>query len=101
MDALRTELREYFWDGEFRDKVGAQATVDGQPHHPYSVFLNHENGKHSVVIAKYEADKPVTARIKLDNHQLLNRHRLVDDPAWHSTNHGIVIPPLSAAMLLG
>ena len=23
MDALRTELREYFWDGEFRDKVGA------------------------------------------------------------------------------
>ena len=23
MDALRTELREYFWDGEFRDEVGA------------------------------------------------------------------------------
>ena len=23
MDALRDELRDYFWDGEFRDKVGA------------------------------------------------------------------------------
>ena len=38
MDALRTELREYFWDGEFRHEVGAQVTVKGQPHHPYAVF---------------------------------------------------------------
>ena len=29
MDALRTELREYFWDGEFRHEVGASVTVDG------------------------------------------------------------------------
>ena len=45
MDALRTELREYFWDGEFRDKVGATVTADGKPHHPYSVFINPSNGK--------------------------------------------------------
>ena len=38
MDALRTELRQYFWDGEFRHEVGARVTVKGQPHHPYAVF---------------------------------------------------------------
>jgi hypothetical protein len=27
MDALRKELREHFWDGEFHDKVGASVTA--------------------------------------------------------------------------
>ena len=39
MDALRTELRDYFWDGEFRHEVGATVTADGTPHHPYAVFI--------------------------------------------------------------
>ena len=34
MDALRAELREYFWDGEFRHEAGAVVTVDGERHHP-------------------------------------------------------------------
>lgn len=45
MDALRCELRDYFWDGEFRDKVGAEVTFDGKPYHPFSVFVNAKNGK--------------------------------------------------------
>ena len=49
MDALRTEFREYFWDGEFRDEVGATVTCDGKPHHPYSVF-NGTNGRPGIVI---------------------------------------------------
>ena len=42
MDALRSELREYFWDGEFRDTVGAAVTCAGKPHHPYAVFRRPE-----------------------------------------------------------
>jgi len=39
MEALRTELREYFWDGTFRDTLGATVTtVDGNTHHPYTVY---------------------------------------------------------------
>ncbi|MBN2583374.1 MAG: hypothetical protein JXL80_09910, partial [Planctomycetes bacterium] len=35
MDTLRTELRDWFWDGEFRDTLGASVAVNGRPHHPY------------------------------------------------------------------
>ena len=28
MDALRTELRDYFWDGEFRDRMGASVRTE-------------------------------------------------------------------------
>ena len=41
MDALRLELRDYFWDGEYRDTVGARVTnAAGAPHHPYAVFIS-------------------------------------------------------------
>ncbi|MCK5249043.1 MAG: hypothetical protein KAJ98_03710, partial [Spirochaetaceae bacterium] len=39
MDALREELRLYFWDGEFRHECGASVTTtDGVEYHPYAVF---------------------------------------------------------------
>ena len=47
MDALRTELRRYFWDGEFRHEVGARVTVKGQGHHPYAVFRAEDGRRRS------------------------------------------------------
>ncbi len=100
MDALRTELRDYFWDGEFREKVGAQVTINGQPHSLYSVFLNHSNGKYGVVVVNYDEREAITAQVKLDNQQPLKRYRLVDDPAWCPAEEGVTVPPLSAAVVL-
>ena len=54
MDALRTELRDYFWDGEFRDTVGAVVLNGGQAHHPYSVFRSASSGKPGLVICNYD-----------------------------------------------
>jgi hypothetical protein len=110
MDALRTELRDYFWDGEFRHEVGATVVVrsadqpgvaaDGRPHHPYAVFISRRTGKAGVAVANYDAKETVTVQIALDNGQALGRYRLVDDPAWRSTAGGIVLPAMSAAVVV-
>jgi hypothetical protein len=120
MDDLRTELREFLWDGEFRHEVGATVSVDGKPHHPYAVFISRQTGKKAVVIANYDEQKTITAQVKLtgggtnitlvianntvEMKQLggdsLNRYRLVDDPAWKPTTDGILLPPCSAAVVV-
>jgi hypothetical protein len=100
MDALRTELRDYFWDGEFCDEVGAQVTANGQPHHPYAVFINARNGKRGLVVCNYDEQNPVTVQVALDGGGCPARYRLVDDPAWRATAGGIVLPPCSAAMVV-
>ena len=100
MDALRTELRQYFWDGEFRHEVGAQVTGDGKPHHPYAVFLNRVTGKSGVVICNYDLAESVTVQVELDDGGTLSQYRLVGDTVWHSTENAIAIPPRSAAVLI-
>ena len=100
MDALRTELRDYFWDGEFRHEIGASVTVDGKPHHPYAVFINRETGAYSVAIANYDEDVTITAKVTLDDGASLSRYRLVDDPTWQNAGEGVVIPPCSAAVVI-
>lgn len=99
MDALRTELRDYFWDGEFRHEVGARVTAGGKPHHPYSVFVNARTGKKGLVICNYDPKGTVTVEAALEDGERLARWRLVDDPAWQPAP-AIVIPPLSAAVVL-
>lgn len=101
MDALRTELREYFWDGEFRYEEGTVVTdQDGKPHRPYGVFVNRDMVKTGIVICNYDEKKSVTVYAALDNDMTLNRYRLVDGNDWLSTADGIVIPPCSAAVVL-
>ncbi|MGI6707408.1 MAG: DUF6259 domain-containing protein [Clostridia bacterium] len=100
MDALRTELRDYFWDGEFRHECGAKVTTgEEKKHHPYSVFINRTNGRPGVIVVNYE-DKEITAWIELEDGSELGRYRLVDDPEWKPVKSGIVVPPRSAAVAI-
>jgi len=100
MDALRTELREYFWDGEFRHEVGARVTAAGQPHHPYAVFAHRDTGQLAVAIANYDEKEAITVQVTLDDGGTLQRYRLVDDPTWRPAAAGVHIPPCSAAVVL-
>jgi hypothetical protein len=51
MDALRSELREWFWDGTFRDTIGADVrSAGGQSHHPYAVYLHRDTGEPALAI---------------------------------------------------
>jgi hypothetical protein len=98
MDQLRTELREWLWDGEFRDNQGASVrTSDGVEHHPYSVFLSREDSSPAVVVANYD-DKEVVVRVELEDHGAL-AWRLIDVPGW-SLEPWVTLPARSAAVIL-
>lgn len=101
MDALRTELRDWFWDGEFRDTLGGRVTADGRPHAPYAVFLAAGTRRPGVAVASYDPDRTIAVTVRLDDGTPLTRYRLVDDETWRPVIDGtIVLPPRSAAVVL-
>jgi hypothetical protein len=53
MDALRKRYREYLWDAEFRDTLGATVTRNGQPYANYTVFRT-SSGKQAIVLVNDE-----------------------------------------------
>ena len=52
------------------------------------------------MVANYDERQAVTVQVVLDNGQALGRYRLVDDPTWRSTAGGILLPPMSAAVVV-
>lgn len=100
MDQLRTELREWFWDGEYRDKLGAQVTIWDDPeraHPAYSVFRGASSGTPGLVVVNYDRERSAKLRVRVDGAGGL-RYRLVDDAAWRNVDQGIELPPRSAAV---
>ncbi|MBO0802700.1 MAG: hypothetical protein J2P25_06440 [Nocardiopsaceae bacterium] len=98
MDALRTELREWFWDGTFRDTIGARVRgPGGRPHHPYAVFLHRDTGEPALAIANY-AEEP--ASVEIDGIGAPLTYRLVDDEEWRETDGRVDLPARSAAVVL-
>jgi hypothetical protein len=100
MDALRGELREYFWDGVFQHEVGARATVKGDSHHPYAVYRSRATGKLGVAVANYNKRGAKIVGVELENGQRLSYYRLVDNPTWQPVENGIELPQCSAAVVL-
>jgi len=100
MDALRTELREYFWDGAFQDKLGGAVTVAGKAERftHYAVF-NGTNDKQGMVICNYGEDEAITVTPVLDSSAALTCFRLVEDDSATTFQGSFTIPPQSAAVV--
>jgi hypothetical protein len=64
IDGLRRKYKEYLWDAEFRDTLGASLSADGSSR--YTVFRT-KAGKRAVVVVNQEAGKAITARVSLPN----------------------------------
>ena len=62
VDGLRRRYREFLWDSEFRDTLGATVTADGK--NRYAVFVA-KSGKRAVVIVNLEQDKPISTHLLL------------------------------------
>lgn len=100
MDQLRTDLREYFWDGEFRGKIGGTvALADGTPMASYAVYKG-TNGSEGMVICNYDEEKTITVVPRLDSGQKLTGYRLVDDSEVSTFDSSFVIPARSAAVVI-
>ena len=99
MDQLRTDLREYFWDGEFCEKQGGMVTLEnGEVVDSYAVY-NATNGKQGMIICNY-TDKPVVVVPQLTSGQKLTHYRLVDDDGLTVFGGSFVIPADSAAAVI-
>ena len=96
IDALRQKYREYLWDAEFRDTVGATVTADGS--HRYSVFIA-KSGKRAVVVVNQEQNKTITANV-----HIANPKRLIaaspEQPEAHPSSGALTIPPRSAVVMM-
>lgn len=100
MDRLRTELREYFWDGEFTGQLhGDVRLADGNKLDSYTVFKG-TNGKYGMVICNYDEENPITVIPSLENGEKLTRFRLVDDDDMTEFTTVFTIPPKSAAAVI-
>ena len=66
VDELRRRYREWVWDAEFRDTMGAKVMADGAPFYAYSVFRK-ENGRRAVVLANMSDKKAATCEVILES----------------------------------
>jgi hypothetical protein len=101
MDALRSQLREWLWDGEFRDTVGATVRDgSGDPHRPYSVFRSAGDGSPAVCLANYHRERTVQLTVDIAGAAGPYSYRLVDRDTWRDASDGVVLPPRSAAVIV-
>ena len=100
MDQLRTDLREYFWDGCFREKIGGSVTLErGGAVESYAVYEG-TNGRTGMVICNYDEKNPITVIPRLENGEKLTQYRLIDDDGMTAFDGSFVIPPNSAAAVI-
>lgn len=96
IDALRNRYKDYLWDAEFRDTMGATVVSEGSPRH--SVFVA-ASGKRAVVVVNNDARRSIHATVHLPNPGKLV---LVspEHPDQVPTSGSIHLPSLSAAVFM-
>jgi sugar phosphate isomerase/epimerase len=100
MDDLRTELREWFWDGTFRDTVGVTVTdQNGDRHHPYAVYTSASGGVPAAAITNYQ-NAAVRLTVDFDGGPDDYRYRTIDDATWHDALPFIAVPARSAVVVI-
>ncbi len=96
IDALRRRYREYLWDAEFRDTLGAKVTGDGQVLH--SVFVA-KNGKRAVVVVNPDGKKALTVQVDLPNAGKL-MVATPEDQESRPVSESLEVPARSAAVVM-
>jgi hypothetical protein len=96
IDALRRKYKEYLWDADFRDTLGADVTADGSVRH--TVFVT-KAGKRAVVVVNMEFSKPITAKVDLPQPGSLVV-ATPEKPDAVRTDGTLTIPARSAAVVM-
>jgi hypothetical protein len=96
IDDLRKKYKEYLWDAEFRDTVGASVTSDGSSR--YAVFIT-AGGKRAVVVVNTDSKNAITASVELPNHGALTV-ATPEQPDARPTSGTLKIPARSVAVVM-
>jgi len=73
VDDLRHRYREWIWDAEFRDALGAKVLVGGKPHTAYTVF-HRKDGRRAVAFANMSDTEHIHCEVVLENAPSGGRH---------------------------
>lgn len=65
VDELRRRYREWMWEAEFRDTLGAEARRNGEPAGTYTVFRR-KDGRRAVALANMSDTESATFEVILD-----------------------------------
>jgi hypothetical protein len=96
IDALRRKYKEYLWDGEYRDTLGAD--VSGSGAHHYTVFVTTE-GKRAVVVINNAPDKAIAVTVSIPGAGKLVT-ATPDELEAKPSNGTLQIPARSAIVLM-
>jgi hypothetical protein len=96
VDALRRRYREYLWDADFRDTLGATVTAKGDLLH--SVFVT-SSGKRAFVVVNLEQTESLAAELSIPNPGTLSVVT-PEHPERQETTGNLSIPPRSVAVVL-
>ncbi|HAN70377.1 MAG TPA: hypothetical protein DCQ36_02145 [Actinobacteria bacterium] len=101
MDELRTTWRRWFWDGEYRDELGASVhTAAGEQHHPFAVFAP-DDGSHPGVALANHTGVPVRLKVAIDGSTEPLALHLIDGPGWEPAHDNwLEVPAHSAGIVL-
>ena len=99
MDQLRIDLREYFWDGIYQDRLGGIVETNQGMLESFAVY-DAANGKKGMIICNYDEEKSIEVTPVLENGQKLNTYRLVDNDSLVEFDHSFILPPMSAAAVV-
>jgi hypothetical protein len=66
VDDLRHRYKEWVWDAEFRDTLGAKVTAGGAPLETYTVFRR-KDGLRAVALANMSDTDSIVCEVSLDH----------------------------------
>lgn len=96
IDALRRRYREYLWDAEFRDTLGATLSSDGAPQH--TVFIA-TSGRRAVVIVNPDFRRTISVTVNLPDPGALVTVS-PEEPEAKPTSGNFEVPARSAVVVL-
>ncbi len=100
VDDLRRRYREWLWDAEFRDTLGATVTANGKPHETYTVF-QHEGGRRAVVVANMSDTDGIDIEIGFAPPQPAEFVVItIEDMEGQPSNGKLRLPPASAVVAM-
>jgi len=100
IDALRRRYRQFLWDGEYRDVLGAQVTANGKPYPWYSVFRHATDDSHAVVVANHSTHEPLEVTVELERSGRSLAAATPEAPDARPTDGRLTLPPLTAAVVM-
>ncbi len=96
IDALRQKYRDFLWDAEFRDTLGASVSGDRAARH--TVFVS-KSGKRAVVVVNPDAKTSISVRVELPNPGRL-AVATPEQPDAQPASGELTIPARSAAVVM-